>query len=98
MSVNVGEPAYEVAGIVHRGRLRGEESGRYRQLLNHWRAARIRNVIFPGDRQSRSADNETVVVDCRFANYLTAQRTEDHAAGAPQEPARSRAQRAIAAT
>jgi hypothetical protein len=29
---------------------------------------------------------------------LTAQRTEDHAAGAPQEPARSRAQRAIAAT
>ena len=101
MSVNVGGAriARDIAGIIHSGRRGGEKSGRYRQLLDHRRAARVRNVIFPGDRvEVALASNETVIVDrVGLANRLTAQRAEvDHVAIAPQEPANSRAQRAIA--
>src|SRR5580765_7345985 len=84
MSVYVGRAgiAGDGARIVHRGWRGGGKSGRHRQLLDHRRAARIGNVISPGDGKNVAlAGHETGVIDrAGFADDLTAQRAEvDHA-------------------
>src|SRR6185503_9127588 len=82
--------ADNVAGIVDRRRLGGEESRRYRQLLDPRHTARVGDVVCPDDRiEIALAGDDAGVIDCvGFRDDLTAQGANiDQLPVAPQERA-----------